>query len=66
MGTFRLGDAMIEAQEFCGRMHPSLAHNLSAGPIFDYNLHVVEFVQEDVRQGIQCLGNKLFKQVTFH
>ena len=66
MGALCLRDAVVEAQQVCGRMYSCLEYNLLAGPIFDHNLDVVEFIQKDVGQGVKCLCNKLFKQVTFH
>ena len=66
VSTFRLRDAVVEAQQVCSRTHPCPEYNLPTGPIFDHNLNVVEFVQKNIRQGIKRLCNKLFKQATFH
>jgi hypothetical protein len=49
MGALCLRDAVVKAQQVCGRTYPCSEHNLLAGPIFDYNFNVVEFIQKDVR-----------------
>jgi hypothetical protein len=49
MGALCLRDAVVEAQQVCGRTHPCSEYDLLAGPIFDHDLNVVEFIQKDVR-----------------
>lgn len=66
VSTFRLRDAVVEAQQLHRRAHSSPLHRLLVRPVFDHYRDVIQFLLEDLRELIQCLGYEALKDSPIH